>query len=215
MDEITEFSKQVLEALRQPLEDKFINVTRSNFSVKFPCNFILIATMNPCQCGYNLDRKIKCICSEAQLNNYKKRLSGPILDRFDMFIDIEKIPINDFFGKNFDKNESYKNELLQNIKMAEFMQKQRFRDHRRIKSNSDMQLMEIRNCCSIDEESRKILTDASKNLNLSNRGYLRTLKIARTIADLEGKTNILSSHILEAIQYRQLIKNQDSSILCQ
>jgi magnesium chelatase family protein len=132
-----------------------------------------------------------------------------------MFIDIEKIPINDFFGKNFDKNESYKNELLQNIKMAEFMQKQRFRDHRRIKSNSDMQLMEIRNCCSIDEESRKILTDASKNLNLSNRGYLRTLKIARTIADLEGKTNILSSHILEAIQYRQLIKNQDSSILCQ
>jgi magnesium chelatase family protein len=215
LDEITEFSKQVLEALRQPLEDKFINVTRSNFSVKFPCNFILIATMNPCQCGYNLDRKIKCICSEAQLNNYKKRLSGPILDRFDMFIDIEKIPINDFFGKNFDKNESYKNELLQNIKMAEFMQKQRFRDHRRIKSNSDMQLMEIRNCCSIDEESRKILTDASKNLNLSNRGYLRTLKIARTIADLEGKTNILSSHILEAIQYRQLIKNQDSSILCQ
>ncbi|MFA6917577.1 MAG: YifB family Mg chelatase-like AAA ATPase [Candidatus Gracilibacteria bacterium] len=203
LDEITEFQRIVLEALRQPLEDKYIHITRSNFSVKFPCNFILIATMNPCQCGYKHDKKIKCICTESQLSNYKKRLSGPILDRFDLFLDIEKIPINNFFDENFAKNEAKKKELKKSVELSGFIQRQRFREHKNIRANSDMNLAEIRDYCHLEPDAEKILNQAATNLNLSNRGYLRTLKIARTIADLAGEENISFQHITEAVQYRE------------
>jgi magnesium chelatase family protein len=203
LDEITEFPTHLLEALRQPLEDRYIHINRANFSVRFPCKFILIATMNPCQCGYKYDRKIKCICTEAQLNRYQKKLSGPILDRFDIFLDIEKIPINNFFNEEFQKNELVKQNIIKQIKVTKIIQAQRFRKHRRLYSNSDMDLPAIREFCTIDGESKKILSQAVDKLNLSNRGYLRTLKIARTIADLENSKNIQLPHVAEAIQYRQ------------
>lgn len=204
LDEIAEFPGQILEALRQPLEDKYINISRANFSIKFPSNFVLIATMNPCKCGYKYDKKIKCICTDAQLNNYQKRLSGPILDRFDIFLDIEKIPINNFFDESFMKNEEQKKELKRSIRTARFAQQQRFREHRGINANSDMNLAEIRNHCLLDDATERLLRQAANNLNLSNRGYLRTLKIARTIADLAGETTISFNHVAEAMQYRQL-----------
>ena len=144
LDEITEFPSQALEALRQPLEDKYIHINRANFSVKFPCKFILIATMNPCQCGYKYDKKIKCICTESQLNHYRKKLSGPILDRFDIFLDIEKIPVNNFFNEEFQKNEMEKQNIVRQVESAKFSQSQRFREHRGLFFNSEMDLPAIR-----------------------------------------------------------------------
>jgi magnesium chelatase family protein len=203
LDEIAEFPKSVLEALRQPLEDKYIHITRANFSVKFPSNFILIATMNPCQCGYKLDQKIKCVCTESQLQNYQKRLSGPVLDRFDIFLDIDKIPASQFFDDDFNQNREHQSLITNSIKKSEIMQAKRFRLNQNINANSEMTLTEIRQYCSLDKESQRLLHQAVDRLNLSNRGYLRTLKIARTIADFDGSDKIQSHHIAEAIQYRK------------
>jgi len=202
LDEIAEFPKQVLEALRQPLEDRYIHINRSNFSVKFPSNFILVATMNPCQCGYKFDQRIKCVCTESQLQNYQKRLSGPVLDRFDIFLDIEKIPANQFFDDDFNKNREHQSLITKSINNARIIQQKRFRPSQNINSNSEMTLAEIKQYCALDKDSKKLLHQAVDNLNLSNRGYLRTLKIARTIADLDSSDKIEYSHIAEAIQYR-------------
>lgn len=205
LDEIAEFPRQVLEALRQPLEDKFIHITRANFSAKFPCNFILIATMNPCQCGYKNDNRIKCICSEAQLKNYCKRLSGPILDRFDIFLDINKIPISNFLAKGLNQKSDLEQRLLLSIKTAKQAQDIRFCEHRNILRNSEMAFPEIKKYCDLDKNSEDILKQSVEKLNLSTRGYFRTIKIARTIADMEAQEKIQASHIAEAIQYREHI----------
>ncbi|MDD3861302.1 MAG: YifB family Mg chelatase-like AAA ATPase [Candidatus Gracilibacteria bacterium] len=202
LDEITEFPNQTLESLRQPLEDKYIHINRANFSVKFPCNFILIATMNPCKCGYKNDRKMKCVCTESQIKNYNKKLSGPILDRFDIFLDIEKVAANKFFNEEFNDDKGIK-DLVGRVQGAKFLQSRRFREHRGIRANSDMNLSAIREFCALDSDSEKILSQAVETMNLSNRGYLRTLKIARTIADLEESESIKLPHLTEALQYRR------------
>ena len=199
-DEIAEFKKQVLESMRQPLEDKFININRANFSSKFPANFIFIATMNPCPCGYKNDKKIKCVCTNHQIKTYQKHLSGPVLDRFDIFLEIPKIAMKKIFDKNFNKKE---NDLIDSIKSAKEIQKKRFESSSKINKNSDMNIDEIKVFCSLDKEGEHLLEQATERLNLSNRGYLRTLKIARTIADLQSNLHITPLNLAEAIQYRR------------
>ncbi len=199
LDEIAEFPKQVLEALRQPLEDKIININRINSSLRFPCNFILLATMNPCPCGYKTDKSIPCICTEIQAKNYQKRISGPLLDRFDIFIEVTKTPMEKIFTKKIEDMQFTKK--LRSVQNARKMQKQRF-SNSLMNKNSDMSLKDIKKYCTPKKEGKDLLNQASKHHHFSNRGYLKILKIARTIADLEQLETIHTHHIAEAIQYR-------------
>lgn len=198
LDEIAEFPRKVLETLRQPLEDKFININRKNTSHIFPSNFTLLATMNPCPCGFMNDKKTLCSCTQTQINNYRRKLSGPLLDRIDLFIHVKKSPM----GKLFKEEKKTTTQYSKIIGNALEMQRRRFQKHPKINKNSDMTFKSIQEFCKLEKEQQLLLEKASNSLNLSNRGYLRTLKIARTIADLEGCDKILTQHIAEAISYR-------------
>lgn len=198
-DEVTEFPSHVLEALRQPLEDKSINISRAKFSVKFPANFMFIATMNPCPCGYKDDPKIKCICSSAQIKNYQRKISGPILDRFDIVMEVPLIPMRNIFVEN--KN-SETQALMNSINLAKNIQNQRFAKTSAISQNSEMSIDEIRQFCELEKLDEKLLNRSSNNYNFSNRAYLKVLKIARTIADMDQSENIELQHLSEALQYR-------------
>lgn len=198
-DEITEFPKYVLEALRQPLEDKYINISRANFNARFPCNFIFIGTMNPCPCGYKTDSKIKCICTQHEIQEYLKKLSGPILDRIDIFLDVPNIPIKNIFNEQLASEEK---KLLETIELAHAIQRERFKNEPMIRKNSDMDFEGIRNYCQISREANQLLNQAAEKKHLSNRGYFRVIKVARTIADLEQSEQIRSHHLGEALAFR-------------
>lgn len=200
-DEITEFPQKILEALRQPLEDKFINLSRANFSEKLPCNFIFIASMNRCACGYLGDKKIKCICSPAQIDNYQKKLSGPILDRFDIFLEIPRV----ILGNIFDQMENSKNQNMQKTVLeAKNAQTIRFYNYLNIHKNGDMQLEEIRQFCSLNRQTNNFLNQAVEQNRLSNRAHLKILKVARTIADLGKCETVEIAHLAEALNYRKI-----------
>ncbi|MFA5947575.1 MAG: YifB family Mg chelatase-like AAA ATPase [Candidatus Gracilibacteria bacterium] len=203
MDEIAQFQSQVLDCLRQPLEDKFIHINRLKFSAKFPCNFTLIATMNPCPCGYKGDKKVKCKCTDAQIKNYKKKISGPIVDRFDMFIEMVKEPLNNIFKENEKEKLEQLNIMILKITRAQKIQMERFKGLKNIKKNSDMNMAEIKKFCLINDENLDFLNKAKENMNLTNRGYFKILKLARTIADIENSKDISKDHLSEALQYRQ------------
>ena len=207
LDEIAEFNKDALEALRQPLEDKRININRSNFSVNFPCDFMLLATMNPCPCGYKGDKKVTCICTDQQIKNYQKKISGPLLDRFDIFLEVEKSSIEKMFENGAEEENIRKfKQTKELIEQAAAAQKERFcmaeSGGKSVRRNADMEIKEIKKHCRIDGDSKDILNKASENLQISNRGYLRTLRLARTIADMEKSESIKINHIMEALQYR-------------
>ena len=202
LDEILEFPRQVLEALRQPLEDKVITVSRVKGSFDFPANFILIATANPCPCGFLTDKDRSCQCSAGDIKRYQKRLSGPLLDRIDLHLLLDKVDSQDLVSNKFDA-ESSKN-IVQRIDSARQIQKQRYEDYS-FRLNCDISSKFINKVCNISDSSCSILAQASKNLNLSARAYFKILKVARTIADLELKENIEDNHILEALQYRAKI----------
>jgi magnesium chelatase family protein len=200
-DEITEFPAKVLESLRQPLENKFISIGRRNRICKFPSNFIFIATMNPCHCGYATHPKMQCICTEHQRNQYKKRLSGPIRDRFDITLEVPDISMTNIFEKESTK-ETEEDRLIKQIEIASKIQKDRFKNSEGVKRNSDMGIEEIKKYCRLDEASRSLLGQAKSSMGLSNRGYVRTLRIARTIGDMEESEGIKINHIAEALQYK-------------
>lgn len=199
-DELCEFPQSIIESIRQPLEDKYIKINRAKFSIKFPANFIFVATTNPCPCGYNGDKLIKCVCSISQVLNYRKKLSGPILDRFDMFINLERVKMGKIFNV---KNNSKITEVYKEVELARDIQNQRFKNINNIYSNSDMDLNHLKEFCRISKDSEELLSKASKNLSLSNRAYIKTIKLARTIADLKQSNSIKSIDIAEALQYRK------------
>ncbi|MFC1616189.1 YifB family Mg chelatase-like AAA ATPase [Patescibacteria group bacterium] len=199
-DEISEFPRKILESLRQPLEDKYININRSRFYSRFPSNFLFIATTNPCPCGYYNDSKVNCTCTLGHINQYQKRLSGPILDRFDIFLEIPRIPIHQAM-KN--PQTDGLRQFIDKIEKVRKKQYQRFSDYKGIRQNSDMQLKHIKEFCEMEKSAEILLEKANKKLNLSNRAYLKTLKVARTIADLDGRELIGDGHVAEAVQYRR------------
>ncbi len=201
-DEIAEFNPTVLDSLRQPIEDKFINISRINLAIKFPSNFMFLATMNPCPCGFKSDKKIRCICTDSQINNYQKRLSGPLLDRFDIFVEVEKSNINEVLEKEITQKISQKSSHPSFMENAEKMQKERFLKSA-ISRNGDMDIDDIKKYCDLTQDAKDILNRAAEKLNLSNRGYLKVIKISRTIADMDLKEKIETSHVLEALQYRR------------
>lgn len=201
LDEFPEFEKRVLESLRQPLEDNIVSISRARGSAIFPSNFILIAAMNPCPCGNKGSKQKQCICKPSDLDRYKRKLSGPIMDRIDIWttvgtVDFEKL-------SNIEPEGEKTFNIKERVKKARNIQTKRFKNSsRKINTNSEMNVKELNIYAPLDEETKKILNKSAENLQLSARAYHRIIKLARTIADLEGVENITSSHILEAIQYR-------------
>ncbi|MBU0722053.1 YifB family Mg chelatase-like AAA ATPase [Patescibacteria group bacterium] len=202
LDEFAEFTRQVLENLRQPLEDGVIHVSRAASNLSFPAKFILVAASNPCACGYLGDREKNCVCSSAQIINYKKKISGPILDRIDLHIEVPRIK---FDKLSSDINSEGSAEIKKRVENARILQSQRFADTNFI-TNSEMTPEAIKRFCQVDNTSTNLLHQAVDQMHLSARGYFRILKLARTIADLAGEANILTPHIAEALQYRPRIE---------
>ncbi len=202
LDEILEFEKSVLEVLRQPLEDGTITINRINASYTYPAQFIMVWSMNPCPCWYLTDSDKDCVCSHRQVANYRWKLSWPLIDRVDMFIDVPKVKVEKFkVWENYNAWENSKN-IKQRVEKSREFQLERF-SWTKTTFNSEMWTKEINKYCQLDDDTHLILKQAITNMNLSARAYFRILKLARTIADLEGVKNIEKQHILEALSFRK------------
>ena len=199
LDEFSEFRREVIEALREPLESGDISVNRLNINIKFPADFMLVAATNPCPCGFYGSESKKCKCSEKQINRYLRRISGPVMDRIDMQIEVNSIDCNKLYGFKSESSKSIK----ERVERARMIQRKRYSNYP-IKLNSKLNGEMIKKFCEIDLESRRLMKSAFDKLNLTIRGYYKILKIARTIADLDDKETIQTKHIAEAIQYRSL-----------
>jgi len=200
-DELPEFGRTTIEALRQPLEDKTITISRAKESIEFPANFIFAATANPCPCGYygnRTDNSRLCDCSAAAIQHYKRKLSGPLLDRIDINITVDPIKHHHLLEPTPDNNNDAS--IIRLVTKARAIQYERYKNPRKL--NSDMSNRDIQDYASISAESKDILNLAAKRLDLSARAYMRTIKVARTIADLSQSKDIEVPHITEALQYR-------------
>lgn len=201
LDELPEFKKNVLEVLRQPLEDFRVTISRSKMTLEFPANFMLAAAMNPCPCGFYTDPEKKCTCNSLQIQKYMSRISGPLLDRIDIHIEVPAVKFKDLQGTAKGEKSS---EIRRRVVAARKIQLERFKEIKGVNNNSDMGSKEIKAYCAIDQASLDLLKMAMTRLGLSARAYDRILKVSRTIADLECSEKILTQHISEAIQYRSL-----------
>lgn len=197
LDEFPEFPRNVLEALRQPLEDGVVTVSRASGTFNFPAKFTLVAAQNPCPCGYLGDGSKKCICSQNQVFKYQKKISGPLLDRIDLHVEVPRLPYEKFSGQVEASENSA--QIKFRVEKAREIQRNRFGLS---KTNSEMSLVEIRKFCQLGKQEQEIVKQAMKAFNFSGRSLHRILKVARTIADLELSEKITSDHLAEAIQYR-------------
>ncbi|MDD2389668.1 MAG: YifB family Mg chelatase-like AAA ATPase [Desulfobacterales bacterium] len=200
LDELPEFKKHVLEVLRQPLEDKQVTISRASFTITYPSSFMLVAAMNPCACGYYSDPKHECTCSLHQIQKYRSRVSGPLLDRIDMYVDVPAVPYRDLKKKIASESSET---VRERVAAARKIQSDRFAGAP-IYCNAQMGTRHINAFCRIDKTASNLLEVAMEKLSLSARAYNRVLKLARTIADLENRPEILMEHVSEAIQYRSL-----------
>ncbi|MBR6189476.1 MAG: YifB family Mg chelatase-like AAA ATPase [Prevotella sp.] len=201
LDELTEFNRATLEILRQPLEDRKITITRANFTVEYPCSFMLVASMNPCPCGYYGDPLHKCTCTPGQISRYLSKISGPLLDRIDLHIELQNVPFSDL-SKMAPGEPSEK--IRERVIKARQIQEVRFKNFKGIHCNAQMTERMLHRFAEPDAASLDMLRMAMEKLKLSARAYSRILKVARTIADLDNSENVQSQHIAEAIGYRNL-----------
>ena len=200
LDELPEFRKNVLEALRQPLEDGKITITRSSLTATYPARFMLVAAMNPCLCGYFGDRNHPCRCTPQQIRQYQGRISGPLLDRIDIHVEVPAVRYRELTARETGESSAA---IKARIERARKIQRQRFNGDDTL-FNARMSDRQVRTVCPLDEESRQLIEMAIDRLGLSARAYSRILKVARTIADLEGEPGLRPSYVAEAIQYRSL-----------
>ncbi len=200
LDELPEFKRAVLEVMRQPLEDRQITVSRAKFSVEYPASFMLVASMNPCPCGFYNHPTKQCVCAPGMVQKYLNRISGPLLDRIDIHLEVVPVPFNKLAEMKPGETSSA---IRERVIKARDIQRERFADSG-IYANAQMSSRMLRKYCNPDEAGHAILKNAMEKLGLSARAYDRILKVARTIADLEGAESILASHLGEAIQYRSL-----------
>ena len=199
LDELPEFERNTLEILRGPLEEKYVTISRLYSKVQYPANFMLIASMNPCPCGYFGSNEKQCNCTQTAIERYLNKISGPLLDRIDLHVEVKPV---EYKKLKDDKPETSKN-IKQRVNKARKIQCLRYKKEK-IYSNAALTPKMIEKYCIIDQESKDILEKAFNKLGLSARAYSRILKVARTIADLDESNNIQKQHILEAIQYRNL-----------
>jgi magnesium chelatase family protein len=201
LDEFPEFDKKVIEALRQPLEDHYITIARARGSLTFPAQCIVIVSMNPCPCGFGKEKG--CTCTDRDIGNYNKRISGPIIDRIDMWVSVSKIEYSKLSDSS--KNNESSEEIRKRVEKARKIQQDRFKKagvHNK-KYNSEMNVSNIEKMIKLSKDVSELLRSSTERLGLSARAYHRIIKLARTIADLEGLSSIDKKHILEALQYRQ------------
>ena len=200
LDELPEFKKNVLEVLRQPMEDERVTISRANATVTYPASFMLVAAMNPCPCGFLGDSKRECTCSFRQIQRYRAKISGPLMDRIDIHLEVPSVPYKDLSA---DTDNGSSADILARVLNARDFQNKRFKGAK-IHANAEMNSRQIKQFCKIDSESGTLLEQAMDRFGLSARAHARILKIARTIADMEKSPPIRSSHVAEAIQYRTL-----------
>jgi len=207
LDELPEFGMRVLEVLRQPLEDKVVTISRAQGSLTFPANFQLIGAMNPCPCGYYGDPVRPCTCSNMLVTKYQKRISGPLLDRIDIHVEVPRVEYEKLSSDRLGETSA---EIRKRVEAARAIQRKRFGVGEAgrlpgltdIVCNADMRIAEVRQFCKLDETGQALIQTAMNQLQLSARAYHRVLKLARTIADLAGSESIVPAHLAEALQYR-------------
>lgn len=204
LDELPEYNRAVLEVLRQPLEDRVVSISRSRYAVEYPANFMLIASMNPCPCGYHTHPERECRCSPADVQRYKNRISGPLMDRID--IHIEVLPVS--FGELTTRREAeLSSDIRSRVNVARDIQSKRY-EGSVVHTNAMMSSKHVEKYCVIDKESKELLRRSIEKMGLSARAFHRILKVARTIADLEQSDSILYTHVSEALQYRSFDRTQ-------
>jgi magnesium chelatase family protein len=201
LDELPEFGTRVLEVMRQPIEDKVVTISRAQGSLTFPANFMLVAAMNPCPCGYYGDAVKACTCAPSTVTKYQKRISGPLLDRIDIHVEVPRV---DYQKLSSDRLGESSECIRGRVELARQKQRERFACMKSTNmiTNADMRVGEVRLFCKLDEAGESLISAAMGQMNLSARGYHRVLKLARTIADLAGYENIQAAHLAEALQYR-------------
>jgi len=203
LDELPEFPRQVLEALRQPIEDRKVSISRANGTLTFPCQFILLAAHNPCPCGFLGSLKKNCSCLPGQIARYKKKISGPLLDRIDIHLDIPAVEVEKLTGEEMPEDSKT---IRERVESARKIQQKRFKGSSTI-TNSEMNNIQIKQYCQISREALELLKMAISQMNLSARSYYRVLKLSRTIADLGNSEGIMPEHIAEALTYRYREEN--------
>ena len=201
LDELPEFNKNALEVLRQPLEDGIVTISRVNATLTYPCNTMLVAAMNPCKCGYHGDPVKPCTCSEAQIHQYLSKISGPLLDRIDLHVEVPAVPYSELGSKKRGESSA---DIRKRVNRARAIQAKRFADTPGIFSNAQMTSKMTEIYCELGETENALMQSVFDKLGLSARAHNRILKVARTIADLAGSENIETVHLAEAIQYRSL-----------
>ncbi|MBN1649989.1 MAG: YifB family Mg chelatase-like AAA ATPase [Bacteroidales bacterium] len=201
LDELPEFKRTVLEVMRQPMEDRKVRISRSKISVEYPANFMLIASMNPCPCGYYNHPEKECVCAPGMVQKYLNRISGPLLDRIDIQVEVIPVPFRDLAETQAtEKSEAVRERVIK----ARKIQEKRFSELPEIHANAQMNTKQMQAYCQLEKEGHQLLKNAMEKLQLSARAYDRILKVARTIADLDDSENIQNHHLAEAIQYRSL-----------
>ncbi len=205
LDEFPEFEKRVIESLRQPLEDNIVSISRAKGTAVFPSNFILVAAMNPCPCGNSGSKMKACVCKSSDLDRYKRKLSGPIMDRIDIWVSVGNVDYKKLSGEGTGESSE---KIKARVAKAREVQKDRFKKlGRNISTNSEMNVKDLSSIVKLEKEVRDLLDDSAERLGLSARAYHRVIKIARTIADLENSLEVKANHILEAIQYRPKVNS--------
>ena len=201
LDELPEFNKTTLEVLRQPLEDRKITISRARYTVEYPCSFMFVASMNPCPCGYYGDPTHHCVCTPGQISRYLSKISGPLLDRIDLHVEVPVVPFKQLSQMQPGESSAA---IRERVIKARQIQEQRYKNHKCVYCNAQMTERMLHEFAEPDSASLDMLRTAMERLSLSARAYSRILKVARTIADLEGSERIQSHHIAEAIGYRSL-----------
>ena len=201
LDELPEFNRSVLEVVRQPLEDRIISISRAKYSTEYPASFMLVASMNPCPCGYYGHPKKKCVCNEYQRTHYMSKISGPLLDRIDLQIEVQPVDFDQMSSKAPGEPSAA---IRQRVIAARMLQERRFKDEPGIHCNAQMTPSLLHKYAEPNAAGLEKLKDAMERMNMSARAYDRILKVARTIADLEACADVLDHHIMEAIAYRNL-----------
>ncbi len=208
LDEFSEFPRSVLEALRQPMEDGYLTISRSRERANFPARFILIASANPCPCGYLYHSKRQCLCTQREIEKYRKRVSGPILDRIDLHVEVPVVDIKELAkDRRFKDRLESSAQIYRRVMKAREIQKNRFIDEK-IHTNAEMKNRHIKKYCNFSKEVKQLLQQAGVSFQLSARSYYKMIKVSRTIADLEASQDITVSHMAEALQYRPRIQER-------
>ena len=203
LDELPEFKRAVLEVLRQPMEERKVTISRARFSVDYPSSFMLIASMNPCPCGYYNHPEKECVCAPGVVQKYLNKISGPLLDRIDLHVEVTPVPFTELSAKSTSEKSV---SVRERVEKARKIQEERFKDKKGMHCNAHMESNQVREICKLTSASETLLKTAMERLNLSARAYDRILKVARTIADLDASPDIKTEHLAEAIHYRSLDK---------